>query len=243
MVNISLAMAESGNDGSVPEQTTGNDGSVPEQANRVENITEETTSSEQATTQTNDSDPQATYTPVESAQNEACVQPDLSDHKPSIAPWPMDYSIHAQLITSAGIITCELFAGTHPMTVLNFISLATGKPAWTDAKGIKHHTPYYEQLPFTSRVKGAYVSSGLRDEGTDFVIQDERCKSHPPIAGSIAMIQNYPGNASTQFILMPRDNPKFKNMYPVFGQCQPIDTIDKLTREDATLERIDILSE
>ena len=57
------------------------------------------------------------------------------------------------------------------------------------------------------------------------------------------MVQNHPGMASAQFMLMPRDNPKFANMYAIFGKCSPIETIYKLTREDANLERIDILSE
>ena len=165
---------------------------------------------------------------------------DKTDHKPSIAPWPLDYTINAHLITTAGNIHCKLFAGAHPLTVLNFISLATGTPGWTDASGQLHRTPYYQQLKFSNRVKGAYVLSGLRPEGTDFVIQDERCKTHEPVAGTIAMNQSYPGTASAQFMLMPRKNPNFKNMYPVFGICAPIETIDKITREDAVLERIDI---
>ena len=178
--------------------------------------------------------------PQEVVQNTESTNINLSDHKPIISPWPLDYNIKASLVTSAGTLSCELFAGSHPMTVLNFISLATGTPAWTDAKGNKHHTPYYKDLSFANRVKGAYVTSGLRSEGTDFVVQDERCRSHKPVAGSIAMVQNYPGMASAQFMLMPRDNPKFANMYAVFGQCGPIDIINQLTREDAVLEKIDI---
>lgn len=180
--------------------------------------------------------------PQEVAENSEFKLVDLSDHKPVISPWPLNYTIKASLVTSAGTLICELFAGSHPMTVLNFISLSTGKPAWSDAKGNKHHEPYYHDLPFSSRVKGAYVTSSLRSEGTDFVVQDERCKSHQPVAGSIAMVQNHPGMSSAQFMLMPRNNPKFVNMYTIFGQCSPIEIIDKLTREDATLERIDILS-
>ena len=167
------------------------------------------------------------------------VQPDSgSGHRRLVAPWPENKTIVATLVTSHGEIQCRLFAGTHPMTVLNFISLATGKPGWTDGSGNKHTDPYFQNIEFSNRVKGAYVVSGLRSEGSDFVIPDERCKEHPTVAGSIAMVQAHPGMASTQFMLMPRKNPSFKNMYIVFGQCAPIEIIDKITRENAILENV-----
>lgn len=162
------------------------------------------------------------------------------DHVRKVAPWHEDKKLKVALHTSLGDVTCELFAGAHPLTVLNFKALATGTPAWTDASGKSHQTPYYQELPFGTRVKNRYVNTSLRAEGTGFVIVDERCRSHQPVAGSIAMVQNYPGQAAAQFMLLASDIPVFKGMYAVFGQCAPIETIQKLTTVDAVLHSVSV---
>lgn len=169
----------------------------------------------------------------------ATIEP-RPDHVRKVAPWPEDKEINATLHTSLGDIKCELFAGTHPLTVLNFKALSHGLPAWTDASGQSHQTPYYQELPFGTRVKNRYVTSSHRPEGTGFVVVDERCQSHQPVAGSIAMVQNFPGQAAAQFMLLASDIPVFKGMYAVFGQCAPIDIIQKLTETDAVLHSVSV---
>ena len=163
------------------------------------------------------------------------------DHVRRIAPWPEDKTMKATLHTDQGDITCELFAGAHPLTVLNFKALAEGKPAWTDASGKAHETPYYQALPFGTRVKNRYVTISDRSEGTGFVVVDERCRSHQPVAGSIVMVQKYPGQASAQFMLLASDIPEFKGMYAIFGQCAPLDTIEKLTETAAILQSVSVV--
>lgn len=167
------------------------------------------------------------------AENQAAT-----DHAFKIAVFPEDKTFHAQLKTSVGTVSCTLFAGTHPLTVLNFMALAKGSPGWTDKTGTLHSEPYYRDLKFVGKKRNAYVMSGLREEGTDFVIADERCTSHGPVAGAIAMVQPHPGMASTQFILLARNMPVLKGMYAVFGQCGPIEVIKELTKSDAVLESI-----
>ena len=183
---------------------------------------------------------------TESSQNEAneaaqmpSESPDLMTHKITIAPFPLDYVMNGKIVTSLGTLDCELYAGTHPLTVLNFVSLGRDGYGWTDASGEMHQTAYYSDLPFGSRSKGAYVASSVREEGANFVLADERCDVHQPTAGSIVMIQNHPGMASTQFALLARDIPQFKGMYVVFGRCESLELIDKLTRENAVIERLE----
>ncbi len=168
------------------------------------------------------------------------TQETAPDHVRKIAPFKEDERIQAELMTSEGTITCALFAGQHPLTVLNFIALALGKPAWTDALGIPHRDPYYHDLPFDSRVKDAYAVIGKRPEGVNFTVVDERCRSHEPKAGAIAMVQNHPGDASTTFMLLAKDIPEFSGMYAVFGTCTPLETIQNLTRKPAVLKEIRI---
>lgn len=176
---------------------------------------------------------------VPSAQNDSPETEIVLEHGRKFAFFDEDRTINVKLITSAGDIECSLYAGTHPATVLNFLALAEGTPPWTDASGTIHSDPYYKQLKFGKREKGKYVTSGLRPEGTSFVIADERCSVHTMKAGAIAMVQPYPGQASTQFMLLARDLPLLNGMYSVFGECTQIDTIKKLTSADATLDHIE----
>ena len=168
------------------------------------------------------------------------VQQQKPDHTIRIALFPQDKTIKAKLVTSKGDISCDLYAGQHPLTVMNFVALATAKPPWEDESGNKHTLPYYSDLKMGTRAKGAYVATSARPEGTAFVVPDERCKTHPPKAGAIAMVQHQPGMASAQFILLARDIPEFNGLYPIFGQCAPIETIKTLTQEDATLLRVEL---
>jgi hypothetical protein len=54
------------------------------------------------------------------------------------------------------------------------------------------------------------------------------------------MVQNFPGQAAAQFMLLASDIPVFKGMYAVFGQCAPIDIIQKLTETDAVLHSVSV---
>ena len=43
--------------------------------------------------------------------------------------------LFAKFETEKGTINCELFSDKAPMTVANFVGLATGKKAWKDPNG------------------------------------------------------------------------------------------------------------
>lgn len=165
-----------------------------------------------------------------------------ADHHPKVAPFGRDYTVDVELETSVGSISCTLWAGKHPATTLNFVALATGNPGWVDESGKTHLTPYYEEIPFSERARGAYVVLGNRPEGTGFYVVDERCQTHEPVAGTIVMVQAFPGTASASFMLLARDMPEFKGMYTVFGKCHALPLIEQLTKKKAVLKRVKILS-
>lgn len=174
---------------------------------------------------------------ADGGQNPSGLPSSAPSHSPGIAPFPPTETVSISLSTTHGDLQCSLYAGTHPLTVLNFLSLISGTPAWTDASGVSHKTPYYDGLAFGRREKGAYVLSGERSEGTGFRIPDERCDVHGPTAGAIAMYAQYPGQASAQFMLLARDIEIFTGMYAVFGECAPLAVIEKLTRKGGVLLR------
>jgi len=159
-----------------------------------------------------------------------------SPHRIYRSPHPM----RARLRTSLGEVCCDLHMEGHPLTVLNFMALATGSPGWGDRTGHEYASPYYVDIPFGHRAAGAYVVSGSRPEGEGFVVRDERCKGHGPVAGSLAMVQSHPGMASASFMLLARDIPEFVGMYAVFGQCSPLSVIEALTEQEAVLFGVEI---
>lgn len=160
--------------------------------------------------------------------------------KPSYRLYAEHHPMTAMIETSKGTLCCDLFIDDHPMTVLNFKALADGKPAWTDKSGNIHRTPYYDDLPFAQRERGAYVVSGVRQEGTDFYVKDERCTQHHPVAGSLVMVQPHPNAASTRFMILARDIQEFYGMYTVFGQCTDTALIQSLSSEAAMIQHISI---
>ena len=160
--------------------------------------------------------------------------------KPGYRVYKDHHPMTATIETTKGTLCCDLFIDDHPMTVLNFKALSAGKPAWTDRSGNVHHTPYYDDLHFSQRERGAFVVSGERVEGTDFYVKDERCAMHHPVAGSLVMVQPHPNAASTRFMILARDIPEFYGMYTVFGQCSNMELIQSLSSEDATINHIQI---
>lgn len=144
----------------------------------------------------------------------------------------------AHIKTTHGTLCCDLFVDDHPLTVLNFKSLASGIPAWTDRQGRPHTTPYYDGLSFLK--ERGFVVSKAREEGTDFYVKDERCAEHRPVAGSLVMVQAHPGTASTRFMLLTRDFPEFYGMYAVFGHCADVGLIQKWRSEDVVIQQIEV---
>ncbi len=160
--------------------------------------------------------------------------------KPGYRIYAGHHDISAKLETSEGTLCCDLFMDDHPLTVLNFKALATGHPAWTDRQGISHDSPYYDMLAFDRRDKNAFAVVSARPEGTNFVIEDERCAEHGPVAGAIVMIQPHPGAASTQFALLARDLPELHGMFTTFGQCHDVELIKKITASKSVLQKVTI---
>jgi len=173
-------------------------------------------------------------TPAVPAEN--VVKPENKGYRIYAEP----HDIHAMIETTEGTVCCDLFIVEHPLTVLNFKGLSSGRPAWTDKNGVSHTEPFYNGLSFDIREKGKFASAGERPEGTNFVIPDERCSEHSPKAGSLVMVQPHPNKASTRFAILQRDIPEFSGMYIVFGQCQTTDVISKLTEKEAIIQKITV---
>ena len=139
--------------------------------------------------------------------------------------------------TTAGNITCTLFPDKAPLTVANFIGLATGTKDWKDPKTGKmmHGVPLYNGTIFHRVIPnfmiqgGDPTGTGSGDPGYSF--KDE---FSPDLTfdqpGRLAMANSGPGTNGSQFFITEVPTPHLNNHHTIFGQCQDIEVIKKIAR-------------
>jgi peptidyl-prolyl cis-trans isomerase A (cyclophilin A) len=138
--------------------------------------------------------------------------------------------------TSMGKITCTLFTNKAPMTVANFIGLATGTKDWTNpATGQKmHNTPLYDNTIFHRVIPdfmiqgGDPLGNGTGDPGYRF--KDEFSDLTFDQPGRLAMANSGPNTNGSQFFITEVPTPHLNNRHTIFGQCDNIDLVKKIAR-------------
>jgi peptidyl-prolyl cis-trans isomerase A (cyclophilin A) len=142
----------------------------------------------------------------------------------------------ATIDTSKGKLTCSLFEDKAPITVANFVGLASGKRTWKDpTSGQWVNKPAYDGTVFHRIIKGFMIQggdakgNGMGEPG--YVIPDELWPggTHDR-AGLLCMANRGPNTNGAQFFITESDGPSVKNLdnlhsYTIFGECTPVDTI------------------
>ncbi len=127
-----------------------------------------------------------------------------------------------------GRLTCQLFDKEAPLTVANFIGLATGSKPWTDPVTLRQVTgkPFYDGTTFHRVIPGFMIQGGDRlgtgqgDAG--FYIPDEITPSlRFNVPGRLAMANSGPGTDGSQFFITEAANSPLDGNYTIFGQCDP----------------------
>src|SRR5512140_2794434 len=143
----------------------------------------------------------------------------------------------AILHTSAGDITCVLFKDKAPMTVENFIGLATGKKEWTNpvSHAKKTNTPLYDGTIFHRVIPnfmiqgGDPAGNGTGDPGYKFKDEiDPSLKFDRP--GRLAMANSGPSTNGSQFFITEVPTPHLNGKHTIFGQCGPVELIRHIAR-------------
>jgi peptidyl-prolyl cis-trans isomerase A (cyclophilin A) len=130
----------------------------------------------------------------------------------------------ATIETSKGTIVCELFDDKTPVTVNNFVDLATGKKDWMNAKtGGKMKSNFYDGLIFHRVIPnfmiqgGDPLGNGTGDPGYKF--QDEIVAGigfDKP--GKLAMANAGPNTNGSQFFITVAPTPWLTGHHTIFGQ-------------------------
>jgi peptidyl-prolyl cis-trans isomerase A (cyclophilin A) len=127
-----------------------------------------------------------------------------------------------------GRLTCNLFDKEAPLTVANFIGLATGTKTWIDPVTLKEvkGIPFYDGTAFHRVIPGFMIQGGDRlgtGEGdAGYYIPDEISPAlRFDMPGRLAMANSGPGTDGSQFFITEAANSQLDEKYTIFGQCDP----------------------
>jgi peptidyl-prolyl cis-trans isomerase A (cyclophilin A) len=151
---------------------------------------------------------------------------------------PGNGKLTATIETSMGTIHCELFPDKAPMTVANFVGLATGKKAWSSPAGTMTNKPYFDGLTFHRVISGFMIQggdpTGTGTGGPGYSFQDEFADGTEMGPGALAMANagkgpDGGGTNGSQFFIMEGSRPDLVGHHTIFGQCKEVDVVKKIT--------------
>jgi len=142
-----------------------------------------------------------------------------------VIPLPSEPGEYAVFNTSMGRIVVKLYEKESPITVANFVGLARGTKAFTDAKtGKLVKRPFYSGLTFHRVIPGFMIQGGDplgtgMGSGGVATIKDEfdpSLKFDQP--GRLAMANAGPNTGSCQFFITDSMPENLNGKHTIFGQ-------------------------
>jgi cyclophilin family peptidyl-prolyl cis-trans isomerase len=144
----------------------------------------------------------------------------------------------ATITTSLGTFHCELFGDRAPMTVANFIGLATGEKPWRDPTtgSVERDRRFFDGLTFHRVIPGFMIQGGdplgRGIGGPGYTFDDEIWQGAHVGPGVIAMANAGTragrGTNGSQFFIMEGDRPDLDWRHTVFGTCAETELIKKI---------------
>jgi len=143
--------------------------------------------------------------------------------------------VQAVFETTLGNITCTLFPDKTPVTVDNFIGLATGKKDWKNpASGATmHNKPLYDGTIFHRVIPNFMIQggdpTGTGRGGPGYAIKDEFTDHNRNDRGTVAMANAGPNTGGSQFFINLVNNNYLDKAHPVFGKViEGMDVVKKM---------------
>jgi peptidyl-prolyl cis-trans isomerase A (cyclophilin A) len=146
----------------------------------------------------------------------------------------------ATIATTKGTLRCELFEQQAPMTVANFVGLATGQKPWLDpkTKKVMKGKPFYDGLVFHRVIPqfmiqgGDPLGVGSGGPGYQFADETSPALTHQP--GSLSMANAGPGTNGSQFFINEVATPWLNGKHTVFGHCKDVDVVTAIANVPRT---------
>jgi len=141
-------------------------------------------------------------------------------HVPTFEP---DANVRAKFHTSMGEFECKLFASLCPMTVGNFVGLATGETPWTNPDGDTGEGSLYNGTVFHRIIKNFMIQGGdPKGNGTGgpgYQFGDEIVNSlRHSKPGMLSMANAGPNTNGSQFFITEIPTPWLDGKHTVFGE-------------------------
>jgi peptidyl-prolyl cis-trans isomerase A (cyclophilin A) len=155
---------------------------------------------------------------------------------------PGDGPLVADIKTSLGKLSCELYADKAPITVANFVGLARGLRPWKAPDGTWVKKAGYDGTTFHRIIKGFMIQGG-DPQGTGagepgYVIPDE---IWPGAAhdqrGLLCMANRGPNTNGMQFFITDKAARHLDGGYTIFGKCGPDEVIEKIASAEVRGDR------
>ncbi|MGA8150519.1 MAG: peptidylprolyl isomerase [Terriglobales bacterium] len=148
----------------------------------------------------------------------------------------------ATIDTTAGKLTCTLFADKAPIGVANFIGLANGTKDWTSpvTHAKKHGVPLYDGTIFHRVIPNFMIQGGdPKGDGSGDPGYAFKNETSPDLLfdrpGRLAYANAGPDTNGSQFFITEMAYPSLNGGYTIFGQCD--DASLALVKEIARMGR------
>jgi peptidyl-prolyl cis-trans isomerase A (cyclophilin A) len=132
--------------------------------------------------------------------------------------------LYATFVTSRGPIVVKLFEKEAPITVANFVGLATGSREWTDPRThaktkarLYDSTVFHRVIPQFMIQGGDPLGTGTGDPGYRFEDEFGSGKKFDK-PGLLAMANAGPGTNGSQFFITEVATPHLNNRHTIFGE-------------------------
>ena len=153
---------------------------------------------------------------------------------------PGEGPLVATITTSLGKLECKLFDDKAPITVANFVGLARGLRPWKSKDGEWVKKPAYDDTKFHRIIKGFMIQGGSQNgsEEAGYVIPDEVWEdANHDKPGLLCMANRGKNTNSKQFFITHDAALHLDGGYTIFGECGPLETLDKLATVPVRGER------
>lgn len=144
--------------------------------------------------------------------------------------------LSAKIETSLGTVNCRLFDDKAPVTVANFIGLATGERTWKDPNtGKWGNKPAYDGTTFHRIIKGFMIQGGdPKGNGSGepgYVIKDEIWEGGKHDRTGLLCMANRGHNTNgAQFFITEEPKASLDGNYTIFGDCAPTQVIHDIAK-------------
>jgi peptidyl-prolyl cis-trans isomerase A (cyclophilin A) len=130
--------------------------------------------------------------------------------------------IYAVFNTSMGSFTCGLDYTNAPITVANFIGLATGQRGWIDdTTGNRRTNAFYDGLTFHRVIAGFMIQGGSRNglgtDGPGYQFVDEFTNLTFNAVGKLAMANSGPDSNGSQIFVTVAPTTWLNGIHTIFG--------------------------